>query len=104
MLAYMTTNISHFCELGIYPYCSCDSILFFTSVVDCGELSDPENGQVMYPSTVYLSQAVYSCDTGYELSGTGSTLRICRANGQWTSFPPECNRKYTELALRELLN
>ena len=63
------------------------------SVADCGELSDPENGVVTYASTVYLSQARYSCNEGYELSQTGSILRICRANGQWTSFPPQCNRK-----------
>lgn len=67
--------------------------LILYPVVDCGELSNPDNGLVTYTSTVYQSQAVYSCNSGYELSTTGSTLRICRATGQWTSFPPQCNRK-----------
>lgn len=68
------------------------SCIFFL-VVDCDVLSDPENGQVMFSSTVYQSQAVYSCDNGYELSQTGSVQRICRANGLWSSFAPQCNRK-----------
>lgn len=61
--------------------------------MDCGDLSDPENGQVTLSSTIYQSQAVYSCNDGYELSQTGSVQRICRASGVWSSFAPQCNRK-----------
>lgn len=71
-------------------------VLTFLLVVDCDELSDPENGQVTFSSTVYQSQAVYSCNDGYELSQTGSMQRICRASGVWSSFAPQCNRKLKE--------
>ena len=64
-----------------------------TAAGSCDVLSDPENGEVTFSSTVYLSRAVYSCNDGYELSQTGSVVRICRTNGQWSSFAPQCNRK-----------
>ena len=77
-------------------------MIYFHLVVDCDVLSDPENGQVTFLSTVYQSQAVYSCNSGFELSQTGSVQRICRANGLWSSFAPQCNRKLKMLSFRNI--
>ena len=57
-------------------------------LVDCGGLSAPTNGKVSVPSTTYGSQATYSCDSGYTLSGSATTS--CQASGAWSSSAPTC--------------
>ena len=65
---------------------------YMCTVADCGQLSNPANGQVhTSASTVYNSKATYSCDTGYMLSEEVS--RICQANETWSGSQPECLRK-----------
>ena len=59
--------------------------------VDCGTLDDPENGQVSFTSTTFLSIARYTCDVGFERVGTA--VRGCQANGQWSSQAPVCRRE-----------
>ena len=55
--------------------------------VECGSLTDPDNGQVNTLSgTTFESTATYTCDTGYALSGSQS--RSCGADGNWTSTEP----------------
>ncbi len=59
------------------------------SVVDCGRLSNPENGMIdQQKGTTYLMQAMYICNNGFTLFGTQS--RTCTANGSWTLTPPIC--------------
>ena len=65
----------------------------------CGDLVDPENGQIDYigderaPFNVDTI-AMYSCDQGFELSGD-YTMRRCVGDnstryGEWTGDPPTC--------------
>ena len=57
--------------------------------VDCGALSPPPNGSVTTPSgTTAGNVAFYSCDEGLVL--TGSTVRVCGNDGQWTPTTPTC--------------
>ena len=35
------------------------------------------------------STAIYTCDTGFELVGTG--FRTCLASGVWSGIDPVCN-------------
>ena len=50
------------------------------------------NGHVMYTSgTTFQSQAVYECDTGYQLSTNAS--RTCQDGGMWNGIAATCNRK-----------
>ena len=59
------------------------------AAVDCGPLTNPDNGQVDTPyGTTFRSTATYTCDTGYALSGSQS--RSCGADGNWTSSEPFC--------------
>ena len=60
-------------------------------VVDCGSLEDPDNGQVDFSNTAFESTANYTCNLGYNL--TGSSNRTCEANGNWSGDPPSCERK-----------
>lgn len=55
---------------------------------DCGPLLDPVNGHVdLNAGTLYYSQAIYSCNLGYQL--TGSTTHICMETG-WSGIAPVC--------------
>ena len=59
-MLYMTLNIDSPCLLSYY-------------VVDCGPLSNPANGQVDISSgTSINSVAMYSCYTGYSVTGESS--------------------------------
>ena len=61
----------------------------FCSDIDCGSLSNPENGAVQWNSTAYNSVATYTCNTGYDLEG-GRT-RMCSEGGTWSNSEPLCN-------------
>ena len=55
---------------------------------DCGALTNPENGSVSAPTTTYGSTATYTCNTGYNLSG--SATRSCQDDGTWRGDAPTC--------------
>ena len=64
-------------------------ILLISTVVDCGSLTDPANGQVDLTSgTIFRQTATYSCNTGYNL--VGNSTRTCQATGEWSGSAPTC--------------
>ena len=66
-----------------------NTFLYLLTVVNCGTLTDPANGQVSHTTgTVFGQRATYSCDTGYNL--VGDSTRICRATGVWSGSAPTC--------------
>ena len=69
------------------------SVLSFNhTVVDCGTLPDPANGDVdLTDGTEFDARAVYSCDSGYTLSETST--RVCLFSGFWSGVEPTCHRK-----------
>ena len=57
--------------------------------VDCGNLTDPANGQVNHTAgTTFGQNATYSCNTGYNL--VGNSTRTCQATGSWSESEPTC--------------
>ena len=57
--------------------------------VDCGPLLSPDNGAVDISSgTIVGKEAVYSCNPGYDLSG--SSIVVCLSTGRWSDKPPVC--------------
>ncbi|XP_060580368.1 sushi, von Willebrand factor type A, EGF and pentraxin domain-containing protein 1-like [Ruditapes philippinarum] len=59
------------------------------TIRDCGELTEPENGLLSLPQgTTYGQTAVFTCKTGYILSG--STQLQCLQDGFWSGTPPTC--------------
>ena len=58
------------------------------TVVDCGNLTDPTNGQVSTGRTTFGQTATYSCDPGYNL--VGGTQRTCQVTGVWSGSVPTC--------------
>ena len=66
-------------------------ISLFSTVVDCGTLANPANGQVSTTArTTFRQTATYSCNTGYNL--VGDSTRTCQATGQWSGSVPTCQR------------
>ena len=60
-------------------------MLFYT---DCGSLPNPLNGTVYTNETTLDNDAVYSCDTGFIL--TGSVPRKCQTDGIWSGSAATC--------------
>ena len=65
------------------------SIFLILAVVDCGNLTDPANGQVNHTSgTTFGQTATYSCNTGYNL--VGDSTHTCQATVEWSGSVPTC--------------
>ena len=58
--------------------------------IDCGLLTDPENGEVSFSTATYSSVATYSCDSGYAL--IGDNMRTCLDTGLWSGSAPTCGK------------
>ena len=87
----MCTVIHH-----VYSFVYADSYAMHVSVIDCGPLDHPANGEVSVPSTAFSFNATYSCNTGYTL--TGDDMRMCMESGLWSGSEPICVGKiYCEL-------
>ena len=71
-----------------HDICMVHSSSMHYTVVDCGSLKDPDNGQVSAAATTYTSTADYTCDTGYSLVGVSQ--RNCTAAGIWSDGEPTC--------------
>ena len=56
------------------------------TVIDCGDLPDPNNGQVTISATTFGGVAMYSCNVGFLLAG--SSTRICGSDGTWSGTAP----------------
>ena len=69
------------------------NFFFHYSIVNnCNSLSDPVNGSVDLPETVFRSSATYSCDSGFLL--IGNDTRVCQEDGQWSGDDPVCQSKF----------
>ena len=69
--------------------CRCLHNIFLILTVDCGTLTDPDNGWVTLTAGTTLGQtATYSCNTGYNLEG--NRTRTCQATGNWSESAPTC--------------
>ena len=67
-----------------------------STVVDCGTLDDPDNGQVNHTAgTTFQQTATYSCTTGHNL--TGDSTRTCQNNGVWSGSEPTCQSEQSLL-------
>ena len=82
--------LSYTVIVSIISFSSSDcNILFILAAVNCSSPVDPVNGQINLPNgTTFGNTAVYTCATGYALSG--SSLRSCGADGNWTNTSPIC--------------
>ena len=86
----MSTEYSYpSCRMLCFVYA--DSSAMHVSVIDCGPLDHPANGDVSVSSTVFSFNATYSCNTGYTLTGHG--IRTCLETGFWSGSEPICTGK-----------
>ena len=61
-------------------------------VVDCGDPGMPAYAERKGSNTTYLSKFKYFCNPGYLI--TGSTERVCQANGTWSGTYPTCSSRF----------
>ena len=62
----------------------------FLSSVSCPPLDGPDNGVIDCTGSVYGDTCSFTCDDGYEL--TGSDTRTCQSDGNWNGFEAECEQ------------
>ena len=77
----------------IYSNIDLHDVFPFVTAVECGNLTDPANGQVDHTAGTTLGQTVYySCNTGYNL--VGDRTHTCQASGNWSGSAPICQGVY----------
>ena len=60
----------------------------YSVAIECEDLDDPRNGNVILTGTTVGSTATYVCDDGFVL--IGNQLRRCMSNGLWSGEEPIC--------------
>ena len=58
-------------------------------IVSCSDPGTPSNGQRIETGFLYNSVVSYSCEAGYNL--TGSETLACLSNGMWNATAPSCS-------------
>ncbi|XP_075058584.1 CUB and sushi domain-containing protein 1 [Mixophyes fleayi] len=58
------------------------------TVISCGDLPTPPNGNRIGTLNVYGATTIFTCNTGYTL--VGSHVRECLANGLWSGIETRC--------------
>ena len=71
--------------------------MFFYPAVRCPEPIDINNGTVAFPNLRVGSNAIYTCNSGFELIGNATTtcIRVDMDNAEFQPEPPSCRREYT---------
>ena len=64
-----------------------------TLVEDCGPPLAINGTNVTYTNTVYLSEAVYSCSSGFRIQPADSEVSVCLAGGMWSVESASCERE-----------
>ncbi|XP_064386127.1 sushi, von Willebrand factor type A, EGF and pentraxin domain-containing protein 1-like isoform X2 [Halichondria panicea] len=59
------------------------------NLINCGDLTGPDNGLVTIRIGNFGSNASYTCETGYMLNG--DMTRMCQDNGDWSGSAPTCD-------------
>lgn len=69
--------------------------MFSIIAVDCGSPPSILNSIADYSATTFQSEALYTCDNGFEFSsGTETFSRMCEATAVWSDLnnAPSCER------------
>ena len=61
--------------------------------MQCPDLDDPANGEVMVSGMSPGDTATYTCDSGFEL--VGADTLTCGNDGQWSPAPSICRGDLT---------
>ncbi len=59
--------------------------LYTSAAVPCGDPPTIPNGSRTFTVTTFGGTATYTCNTGYQLSGSSTVT--CQASGSWSTVP-----------------
>ena len=91
LMVLRLVSIVLFLAIELFMPTLCEETYLSSTVMDCGTLSNPENGQVSHTGrTTFKQTATYCCNTGYNL--VGNSIRTCLAIGVWSGCAPTCQR------------
>ena len=65
-----------------------NNTIYLVAVVNCGDPGIPNNGNRIITTLTVGSTVVFTCDSGYKLSGATTTR--CENTGQWSAPLPTC--------------
>ena len=82
------SDIYHNYEKNLIMAVNNNCIFVSFAAIDCGFLTDPDNGSVEEAGTLLGSTATYRCSQGFQL--IGEDMRYCQANGLWAGNEPFC--------------
>ena len=81
-MTFMTHSFNHAQSRVTLQYHLC------SLAMQCEVLSAPTNGEVFWNTLSVGSNATYTCESGYHLSG--NQTRICQSSGLWSGRAPTC--------------
>ena len=77
-------NLQYLCIVYIMQFIE----EYSSSPESCPSLTSPDNGMIQCSGFFVDDICVFTCDDGYELSGSGT--RTCQDGGTWTGTEAEC--------------
>ena len=81
-----------------------DFYLLNFSVEDCGPPPAISDGTVDSTGTVYLSEAAYSCETGFRVQPPASSVRVCEVGGVWSGENGACQREFVSFGIINIMS
>jgi len=83
--------LSNSCRVkAIVVYLKCANIPLHFLLVSCRPLDAPENGQISCNGSMFEDVCTFTCDEGYELSGT--PIRTCQSDQTWSGSTVTCSK------------
>ena len=64
-------------------------------------LPAPVNGSIAIFGTMFESVSVFACDEGFNQSG--SSMRECQANGEWSGIDTICTSKESTIVFFQIM-
>ncbi len=64
----------------------------FVVAQDCGNLANPQDGDIDIKGTSFWDTVTYRCNSGYQL--IGEAVRTCQETGLWSGTAPYCSRMF----------
>lgn len=101
VITLFRTSTLHYTTLKIFCIYTVILYMFFIAALQCPQIATVPYGSMNCSHPVhtngYNSTCVFSCEEGFELTGSHTT--VCDHTGRWTHNPPTCTGSFTRTTL-----